>query len=42
MELSENPPLVNLGGDVHQNDIRANNTGRLVAKFLKSFFFQDD
>jgi hypothetical protein len=42
MDLSEKPPFVNFGYPVDANDIKANNTGRLAAKFLKSFFVQDD
>jgi hypothetical protein len=30
--------MINLGDAVEPNDIRANNTGRLAAKFLRSFF----
>jgi hypothetical protein len=38
VELSERPAMINFGEHVEPNDIRANNTGRLVANFLRSFF----
>lgn len=38
-ELSERPKMVNLGQtDTDLGDFMANNTGRLAAIFLKSFF----
>jgi hypothetical protein len=30
--------MINLGETVDPNDIKANNTGRLASKFLRSFF----
>lgn len=38
MELSERPAMINFADHVEPDDIRANNTGRLVANFLRSFF----
>ena len=38
VELSERPAMINFGENVEPNDIRANNTGRLAANFLRSFF----
>jgi hypothetical protein len=38
VELSERPAMINLRDAVEPNDIRPNNTGRLAAKFLRSFF----
>ncbi|RDL41411.1 uncharacterized protein BP5553_01390 [Venustampulla echinocandica] len=39
--LSENPPLVDMGDRFDPEIIKKNNTGRLVAKFLRSFFPAD-
>ena len=41
-ELSERPRLLNFGGVVDPKDIKINNTGRLVAKYLMSFFGKDN
>jgi hypothetical protein len=38
IELSERPPLVNPGFPLDPEYIKINGTGRLVAKFLRSFF----
>jgi len=38
MEVSERPAMVQLGYMPEPNDVRANKTGRLAAKFLRSFF----
>jgi hypothetical protein len=38
LELSERPTMINLGDWVDPNDIKVNSTGRLVAKFLRTFF----
>jgi len=38
VSLSERPAMINLGYTVDPNDIKTNNTGRLAAKFLRSFF----
>lgn len=37
VELSERAAIIDTGY-VDPNDIKPNNTGRLVAKFLRSFF----
>jgi hypothetical protein len=38
VQLSERPAIINLGYTVTAHDIKTNNTGRLAAKFLRSFF----
>ncbi|TVY55292.1 hypothetical protein LCER1_G004398 [Lachnellula cervina] len=38
MDLSERPPLINNGYLFDPESIKTNGTGRLVAKFLRSFF----
>ena len=39
--LSERETLLNYGHDVDPKDIKINNTGRLAAKFLMSFFAKE-
>ena len=38
LALSDRPTMVNFGYAVEPNDIKVNYTGRLAAKFLRSFF----
>ena len=38
LELSERPVIIDFGNSSEPGDIRINNTGRLAAKFLRSFF----